>query len=136
MKTFCLTLVWLPKLIKLIMLENVMKGHTCSFVRNRITVQTLRFISLVMADAFIEWWLYIFTIGQKIYKALFRNRPAERNELFQPGRMVKSIHFTVFLLFDHRWWTFIYWKFFIPKTVSEHITRYTLAELLWFQGDR
>lgn len=26
-------------------------------------------------------------IGQKIYKALFRNRPAERNELFQPGRM-------------------------------------------------
>jgi len=26
-------------------------------------------------------------LGQKIYKALFRNRPAERNELFQPGRM-------------------------------------------------
>ena len=29
-----------------------------------------------------------FIIGQKIYKTLFRNRPAERNELFQPGRMV------------------------------------------------
>lgn len=26
--------------------------------------------------------------GQKIYKSLFRNRPADRNELFQPGRMV------------------------------------------------
>ncbi|KAJ7385161.1 hypothetical protein OS493_017538, partial [Desmophyllum pertusum] len=26
-------------------------------------------------------------LGQKIYKTLFRNRPAERNELFQPGRM-------------------------------------------------
>ncbi|XP_073252869.1 protein Red-like [Porites lutea] len=26
-------------------------------------------------------------LGQKIYKTLFRSRPAERNELFQPGRM-------------------------------------------------
>nr|XP_058968623.1 protein Red-like [Pocillopora verrucosa] len=26
-------------------------------------------------------------LGQKIYKSLFRNRPADRNELFQPGRM-------------------------------------------------
>ncbi|XP_068718126.1 protein Red-like [Montipora capricornis] len=26
-------------------------------------------------------------LGQKVYKALFRSRPPERNELFQPGRM-------------------------------------------------
>ncbi|XP_015763174.1 PREDICTED: protein Red-like [Acropora digitifera] len=26
-------------------------------------------------------------LGQKVYKALFRSRPADRNELFQPGRM-------------------------------------------------
>ncbi|KAK2551297.1 Protein Red [Acropora cervicornis] len=29
-------------------------------------------------------------LGQKVYKALFRSRPADRNELFQPGRMVKK----------------------------------------------
>ena len=31
---------------------------------------------------------YFWSTGQKIYKSLFRNRPADRNELFQPGRMV------------------------------------------------
>lgn len=39
-------------------------------------------------------------IGQKIYKALFRNRPAERNELFQPGRMVKILAFLSVYLFS------------------------------------
>lgn len=27
-------------------------------------------------------------IGQRIYKAVFKVKPPERNELFQPGRMV------------------------------------------------
>ena len=26
--------------------------------------------------------------GQRIYKAVFKNKPPERNELFMPGRMV------------------------------------------------
>lgn len=43
-----------------------------------------------------NWALFIlnctlcFFEGQKVYKALFRSRPADRNELFQPGRMVKN----------------------------------------------
>lgn len=29
-------------------------------------------------------------IGQKIYKAVFKAKPPEKNELFQPGRMVSK----------------------------------------------
>ena len=34
--------------------------------------------------------MFLYSTGQKVYRAVFKNKPADKNELFQPGRMVSK----------------------------------------------
>ena len=55
-----------------------------------------RLLPSLNVNLFAFHFIFLFVKGQRIYRAVFKSRPPDRNELFQPGRTVSSSSFNLY----------------------------------------